>query len=140
MAELAYVALGSNLGDRAAYLAMARAAMTLVPGVRLLAASRVEETIPLGAVPQGPYLNQMVALRTDCEPMALLDRLQDIERRLGRVRVTRWSARIIDLDIVRFGARQFESARLVLPHPGLTHRDFWQREADELDALVGRAA
>ena len=140
MHDVAYVALGSNLGDRAAYLAMARAALTLVPGVRLLAASRVEETIPLGIIPQGPYLNQMVALQTAHEPLVLLDHLQAIERRLGRRRAVRWGARIIDLDIVRMGTREFDSTRLVLPHPGFATREFWQREAAELDALLAVAA
>lgn len=140
MVDLAYVALGSNLGDRAAYLAMARAALTLVPRTRMIGASRVEETIPLGAMLQGPYLNQMVVLRTEHDPLALLDRLQDIERRLGRVRAKRWSPRTIDLDIVRYGARAFASSRLVLPHPGLAQRDFWQRESHELAALSGDVA
>ncbi len=140
MTETAYVALGSNLGDRAAYLATARCALTLLAGTRLVGASRVEETIPLGAMPQGPYLNQMIALRTDCEPLALLDRLQDIERRLGRLRTKRWSPRTIDLDIVRYGARTLTSPRLVLPHPGLAERDFWRREARELAELLGDAA
>lgn len=140
MRDVAYVALGSNLGDRAAYLAMARAALTLVPGVRLLAASRVEETIPLGSIPQGPYLNQMVALQTPLEPLLLLEHLQDIERRLGRRRGVRWGARIIDLDIVRMGTRECRSSRLVLPHPGFADRVFWQREAAALDALLAVAA
>ena len=139
MRDVAYVALGSNLGDRAAYLAMARAALTLVPGVRLLAASPVEETIPLGIIPQGPYLNQMLALQTAHEPLMLLDHLQAIERRLGRRRAVRWGARIIDLDIVRMGKRVLNSSRLVLPHPGLADRVFWQREVNALDALLAAA-
>jgi 2-amino-4-hydroxy-6-hydroxymethyldihydropteridine diphosphokinase len=140
MRDVAYVALGSNLGDRAAYLAMARAALTLLPGVRLLAASRVEETIPLGSIPQGPYLNQMVALHSAHAPLVLLDYLQDIERRMGRRRAVRWGPRVIDLDIVRMSAGVFNSPRLVLPHPGLEDRDFWQRESAALDALLAVAA
>lgn len=140
MRDVAYVALGSNLGDRAAYLAMARAALTLVPGVRLLAASPVEETVPLGSTPQGPYLNQMVALHSTHAPPVLLDYLQEIELRLGRRRAVRWGARVIDLDIVRIGERVFNSSRLVLPHPGLQHRDFWQRESAALDALLAVGA
>lgn len=140
MADVVYVALGSNLGERAAYLAMARAAMTLVPHVRLLAASRVEETIPLGPFAQGPYLNQMIAVATTHDPLILLDYLQAIERRMGRVRARRWSARIIDLDIVRFGNRVLASPRLTLPHPGLAQRGFWRREADALTESLGNAA
>lgn len=140
VADVAIIALGSNLGDRSAYLAMARAALTLVPGVRLLAASRVEETLPLGGAPQGPYLNQMVAISTQHAPLALLDCLQLIEWKLGRMRTARWSARTIDLDIVQQGARRLVSARLVLPHPGIAHRDFWRRELAELSSLLGEAA
>ena len=140
MAEIALIALGANLGRRAAYLNAARNALSLVPGVELVAASRVEETAPLGGPVQGPYLNQMVAITTTLEPPALLARLQLIERTLGRVRARRWDARTIDLDIVRFGERTLVSPALVLPHPGLADRAFWQREVAELEQLIRRVA
>ena len=140
MTVRADVALGSNLGARAGWLASARAAISLLPATRWLAASSVEETIPFGASAQGPYLNQMVAVQTALEPHALLAALHAIERRLGRVRGTRWGARTIDLDIVRYGTRAMQSGALTLPHPGISNRDFWQRELAELDRLVGRAA
>jgi 2-amino-4-hydroxy-6-hydroxymethyldihydropteridine diphosphokinase len=139
MSEIAFIALGANLGDRAANLSAARAALSMVAGVELLAASSVEETVPLGALVQGPYLNQMVAVATTLEPHALLLRLQRIERQLGRIRTQRWGARTIDLDIVRFGERSIHSPTLVLPHPGLPHREFWRREVAELDQLLGVA-
>src|SRR4029079_17959671 len=85
VAELAFVALGSNVGDRAANLDRARVALSLLPGTRLAALSSVEETAPLGAMAQPPYLNQMVALRTRMEPTALLRALHGIEASLGRV-------------------------------------------------------
>jgi 2-amino-4-hydroxy-6-hydroxymethyldihydropteridine diphosphokinase len=134
------VALGSNLGDRAAWLATARAAISLLPATRLLAASSVEETAPFGASAQGPYLNQMVAVETALEPHALLAALQGIERRLGRVRGTRWGARTIDLDLVRYGALSIRTGTLTVPHPGIGARDFWQRELAELDGMVERVA
>jgi 2-amino-4-hydroxy-6-hydroxymethyldihydropteridine diphosphokinase len=140
VSEIAFIALGANLGDRAANLAAARAALSMVAGVELLAATRVEETVPLGSLVQGPYLNQMVAVATTLEPHALLVRLQRIERQLGRVRTQRWGARTIDLDIVRFGERWVQSTTLVLPHPGLPHREFWLREVDELEQLLGVVA
>lgn len=136
MGEVAFIALGSNLGDRASYLASARGAISLIAGSRLLAASRVEETAPLGGGAQGPYLNQMVAVETCLPPMLLLNRLQGIERALGRTRATRWASRTIDLDIVRFGERRETTPTLTLPHPGLDARDFWQREAAELSLLI----
>ena len=138
--EVACVALGGNLGDRPAFLAAARAALTLIPGVRLIAASRVEETAPLGSSRQGPYLNQMVALSTSLAPDALLVRLQAIEQRLGRIRAMHWGPRTIDLDIVRFGSRLVSSAWLTVPHPGLPHRDFWQRELAELQPFIDAAS
>ncbi len=140
MPEIAFVALGANLGDRWANLAAARAALSMVPGTELLAVSNVEETIPLGSLVQGPYLNQMLAVATTLEPHTLLAGLQQIERQLGRVRTRRWGARTIDLDIVRFGERSLESPSLVLPHPGLPHRVFWRREVEELERLLGVAA
>ena len=140
MSERAFVALGSNLGDRAAYLASALSALSLLPDTRLSAASTVEETAPFGPAAQGPYLNQMVALETSLPPLALLAELQRIERSLGRVRRARWGARTIDLDLVRMDAVDMRSPTLVLPHPGLPARDFWQRELAELEAILGAAA
>ena len=137
MREVAFIALGSNLGNRACYLASARSAISLIAGSRLLAASRVEETASLGNAPQGPYLNQMVAVETSLAPLLLLHRLHDIERALGRVRLSRWAARTMDLDIVRFGGRREMSATLTLPHPGIESRAFWQREVAELAGLIG---
>ena len=135
--ERVYVALGSNLGDRAAHLAYARARLAALPRTRLLRESRVEETAPLGPVPQGPYLNQMVLLETALEPAELLGQLHAIEAERGRVRTegVRWGPRTLDLDIVRFGDRRVRGTDLTLPHPELPRRDFWQREIAELDAF-----
>jgi len=134
-AERVYVALGSNVGDRAAHLAYARARLAALPGTRLLDQSRVEETAPLGPVPQGAYLNQMVLLDTRLEPAELLVRLHAIESERGRERqpAVRWGPRTLDLDIVRFGDRVMREPTLVVPHPELPNRPFWQRELAELD-------
>ncbi len=134
MPDVAYVALGSNLGDRVRYLAHARAALARLPTSRVLAASRIEETEPLGGVPQPAYLNQMVKLETALEPRELLARLHDIERELGRTREERWAARTIDLDLVRYDEVASDDPQLQLPHPGLATRGFWQRELAELEA------
>jgi 2-amino-4-hydroxy-6-hydroxymethyldihydropteridine diphosphokinase len=133
-AERAYVALGSNLGDRAAHLAAARDALTRLPGTTLLAASAVEETAPLGGMAQPPYLNQMVLLETRLTPRELLAACQAIEQAAGRVRTERWGARTLDLDIVRYGQRRVSEPDLIIPHPELPNRDFWQRELAELHA------
>jgi 2-amino-4-hydroxy-6-hydroxymethyldihydropteridine diphosphokinase len=133
-----YVALGSNVGERAAHLAFARERLSRLPQTRLLAVSTVEETAPLGGVVQGPYLNQMALLETALEPAALLGHLLAIEAARGRDRsaTVRWGPRTLDLDIVRYGDRVIAEPNLTLPHPELPHRDFWQRELAELDLLV----
>jgi 2-amino-4-hydroxy-6-hydroxymethyldihydropteridine diphosphokinase len=134
MAEPVYIALGSNLGDRARNLAEARARVAALPDTTLVAESRVEDTEPLGPPGQGRYLNQMVLIRTDLSPRALLDGLLAIEQGLGRERGVRWAPRTIDLDIVRFGDRAVNEPGLTIPHPELPNRDFWQRELAELMA------
>ena len=130
--RVAYIALGSNLGDRSAHLATARRSLAALPASHLVASSVIEETAPLGDVPQGPYLNQMVALRTRLSADELLEHLHGIERRAGRVRRERWGPRTLDLDIVLIEGEVRADDRLVLPHPGLAERPFWQRELAEL--------
>ncbi len=135
--EWVFVALGSNLGDRAVQLERARKAMAALPGTDLVAVSEIEETEPLGGPAQGPYLNQMVLLHTALGPNELLMHLLAIERNAGRQRRERWAARILDLDIVRFGDRSMASPQLTVPHPELPNRSFWQREIEELAGYVG---
>jgi len=131
-AERVFVALGSNLGDREAHLAAARDALARLTDTRLLAASAIEETAPLGGMVQPPYLNQMVLLETELEPRRLLGALQAIEAARGRVRTSYWAPRTLDLDIVAYGDRQIQDPDLVIPHPELPRRDFWRRELSEL--------
>ena len=127
------MALGSKVGDRAAHLAHARARLGALPGTRLVAQSRVEETAPIGPVAQPPYLNQMVLLETTLEPVALLERCLQIEAERGRERQERWGPRTLDLDIVRYGDQTVRQPDLTIPHPELENRDFWQREIAELE-------
>lgn len=137
VSDTAFIALGSNLGDRAAYLAAARSAISLTRGVRLLAVTAVEETAPIGTTVQGAYLNQMIAVNTTLSPDALLIELQRIERGLGRVRGVRWGPRTIDLDIVQYSGVRTRTVSLELPHPGLASRAFWQRERADLERIIG---
>ncbi|MDP3773682.1 MAG: 2-amino-4-hydroxy-6-hydroxymethyldihydropteridine diphosphokinase [Gemmatimonadales bacterium] len=126
------IALGSNLGDREAALAGARAAIARLPGTRIMRASAVLETEPLGPVPQAEFLNQMLLVETTLEPRALLEALLLIERAAGRVRGERWGPRTLDCDIVLFGDRVVNESGLVIPHPEIPNRAFWQRELAEL--------
>lgn len=129
----AYIALGSNLGDRAAYLAQARERLAALPDSVLCGASSVEETAPLGGLDQPAYLNQMVALDTSLAPRELLTACQRIEAEAGRSHEARWESRNLDLDLVRYGTLCLREPGLVLPHPGFPDRAFWQRELAELE-------
>jgi 2-amino-4-hydroxy-6-hydroxymethyldihydropteridine diphosphokinase len=133
MTERAFIALGSNLGDRDAHLRFARDAIAALPETRIVGASNVEETEPFGPPGQGPYLNQMLAVETTLAPHALLDRLQEIERAAGRVRDVRWGPRTLDLDIVRFARQRIDEPGLTIPHPGLADRAFWRRQLAQLE-------
>lgn len=124
----AVVGLGTNLGDRLAFLARAVAAIEAHAAARVLAVSPVYETSPVGGPPQGDFLNAAVCLTWDGEPLALLDALLAIERELGRVRdaptVVRWGPRTIDLDILWIDGLTLSSDRLTVPHPRLAARAF----------------
>lgn len=132
--DIAYVAIGSNLGDRPANLGLARQAIATLPRTRLLAESSIDETEPLGPVPQGPFLNQMVAIETELSPHELLEHLHAIEQLAGRERTIRWGPRTLDLDIVAYGRQSVHNGELHVPHPELPNRTFWQRELAELTA------
>jgi 2-amino-4-hydroxy-6-hydroxymethyldihydropteridine diphosphokinase len=134
MRDVVYIALGSNLGDRAAYLARARAAIAALPSTALIAESSIEETAPLGPIAQPAYLNQMLAAETELAPAELLAALRLIETAEGRDRRERWGPRTLDLDIVRFDEQIVNTPNLTIPHPELPRRDFWQRELAELAA------
>ena len=134
MRDVAYVALGSNLGDRDTNLALGRSGLAALPRTRVLAVSSVEETAPIGPAGQGAYLNQMAAIETELSPRELLAALLDVEKAAGRVRGERWGARPLDLAIVAMRAQRSASPDCRVPHPELSNRDFWRRELDELGA------
>jgi len=136
MTDIVYVALGSNLGDRQLTLEKARAAIAAIRGTRIVAESTIEETEPIGPIPQSRYLNQMVAVETSLAPHTFLSALQRIERAAGRVRAVRWGPRTLDLDIVLIEGKEVSGAALTVPHPELPNRDFWQRELDELKVAL----
>jgi 2-amino-4-hydroxy-6-hydroxymethyldihydropteridine diphosphokinase len=122
--ERVFIALGSNLGDRAAWLQKAREKLFGPPTVKLVQASSIYETAPVGKTEQPPFLNQVIEVRTTLTPEDLLSALLQVERELGRVRGERWGPRIIDLDLLAFGRRASRSRQLILPHPELHRRRF----------------
>ena len=125
-AQIAYVALGSNLGDRHALLRRAARALASEPGLEVVNASRVFETDPVGPAPQQDYLNAVLRLRSQLSPGELLERMLEIERICGRTRVaeTRWGPRCIDLDLLIFADRCIDGPGLTVPHPRLAERSF----------------
>lgn len=133
MSARAWIAAGSNLGDREAYLSLARRELAATSGIHAMVAGDVEETAPLGGLDQPPYLNQMLRVDTTIEPRTLLHICHDIERAAGRQRLSRWSSRTLDLDLVRYGDVLCDLSELSLPHPGLRARSFWAREIAALE-------
>ena len=120
-----FIGIGTNEGDRLANISRAVRAMGALPEVRLVQMATVIETEPVGGPPQDPYLNTVVEIETALEPAALLAALQEIERRLGRVRsAVRWSSRPMDLDLLCYGDRRIDTPALQVPHPWLHERRF----------------
>lgn len=132
MRDVAYIALGSNLGQREVFLAQARRAIADLATTRVLGLTDAEETAPIGPVVQGPFLNQMIAIETELSPQDLLAELKRIETDAGRVRRARWGPRTLDLDIVLFENQSVREPGLTVPHPELSNRDFWLRELASL--------
>lgn len=118
MAVSAYIGLGSNLGDRRAMIADA------LGKLRPRRVSSIVETDPVGKTDQPRFLNAVAEIETDLDPVALLDRLLEVEQGLGRVRHERWGPRTIDLDLLLYGDKQLTSDRLSVPHPELHRRRF----------------
>jgi 2-amino-4-hydroxy-6-hydroxymethyldihydropteridine diphosphokinase len=121
---VAFLGLGSNLGDRLANLQGAVDLLHGEPGLRVVASSRVWETEPVGGPPQPDYLNAVIRVETDLSARDLLDAAHRVEDRLGRVRKERWGARPIDIDVLLFDEETIDESDLVVPHPRLTQRAF----------------
>lgn len=134
---LAYIGIGSNIGDRAAYLRLAQERLAGLDGTRLVAASRVYETEPVGPVPQGKYLNAVARLDTQLDPYELLDALEAIEQladRPPRDERVKWGPRTLDLDILLYGKQVISNDELVVPHPMMHERWFVLKPLADLDA------
>jgi 2-amino-4-hydroxy-6-hydroxymethyldihydropteridine diphosphokinase len=127
MADLvdATIALGSNLGDRRAFLDEALARLRLQPGIEVVSVSAHHETEPVGGpAGQGAYLNAVAIVRTSLKPIQLLHVLQGIENQLGRVRAERFGPRTIDLDLLLYGTEVVQMDELTVPHPRMHERRF----------------
>ncbi len=121
----AYIGLGSNLQDPRAQVEGGLAALAQLPESHCVACSALYGSRPLGPLPQPDYVNAVAALETRLAPHALLDCLQALEERQGRVRDgVRWGPRVLDLDLLLYDELILDDPRLILPHPGLSQRDF----------------
>jgi 2-amino-4-hydroxy-6-hydroxymethyldihydropteridine diphosphokinase len=129
--KLVYLALGSNLGDRAENLRLAREQIE-APDLHVLRASSIYETAPRDVEDQPWFLNQVLECETDLFPRQLLGRLQKIERKMGRKRTIAKGPREIDLDILLFGNAVVKAPELEVPHPRLPERRFVLEPLTEL--------
>jgi 2-amino-4-hydroxy-6-hydroxymethyldihydropteridine diphosphokinase len=122
-----FVALGSNVGDRSAYIDAARQSLENLRRTRLIRFSSVYETAAAGPVVQGDFLNAVAMLETDLTAIELLVALVEIERSCDRPALAervRWGPRTLDLDIVLFGDEVIDSDMLTVPHPLMHARRF----------------
>ncbi|MGP4042581.1 2-amino-4-hydroxy-6-hydroxymethyldihydropteridine diphosphokinase [Gracilibacillus sp. D59] len=120
----AYIALGSNIQPRLNYLEQAIKQLAEHDEIIIKDQSSVYETDPVGFVEQEQFLNMVIEIETDLDPIPLLNVCQSIERILGRKREIKWGPRTIDLDILVYNQENIETERLILPHPRLHERAF----------------
>jgi 2-amino-4-hydroxy-6-hydroxymethyldihydropteridine diphosphokinase len=120
----AVLGLGGNLGDRRAFLAKAVAAISARRGITLMAVSALYETAPWGKTDQPAFYNAAVKIDTHLAPRGLLDAILAIEAGLGRRREERWGPRVVDIDILLYGAAEIDEPGLRVPHPRLAERAF----------------
>lgn len=121
---IAYIGLGTNLGDRELNLRTALKELGTLPTIELCRMSSLYETAPVGLTEQPDFLNQVVSVRTTLSPRQLLNALLHIENKMGRTRTIRWGPRVIDLDLLVYGNAQVEMPGLTVPHPRLRERAF----------------
>src|SRR5260370_11103105 len=133
----AYVALGSNLGDRRDYLDRALQALQEHPRIEVTQVSTYHETAPVDGPPGQPnFLNAAAELKTDLSPRELLDVLLRVERSLGRVRQERHGPRTIDLDLLLYGDQVVQEPGLTVPHPAMQERRFVLKPLAEIAPRV----
>lgn len=146
--KCAFLALGSNMGDRAQHLRSARDALHAQPSVSVTSASKIIETpalLPEGASPSWdkPFMNQVVSIDTTLAPRDLLTLAKAIETRLGRGPGPRWAPRVIDIDVLAVEDTVVSEDGLTVPHPELANRLFvlkpWREIApDWRHPILGR--
>ena len=127
----AYIALGSNLGERRNTILRA-IDMCKEKGIAVINVSSLIEADPAGGPPQEKFINGVMEVETDRSPQELLSILLEIEKSLGRVRSIKNGPRTIDLDILLYDEINLESEELVIPHPRMLERDFVMKPLEEI--------
>ncbi len=122
--SLAYIGLGSNLGDREDYIRKALKMLSDVAGVEVLRNSDIIETAPLAGAAQPKYLNCVTEIKTALSAQNLFKKIAQIENALGRERESKWSSRTIDIDLLLFDSEIITTADLTIPHPQMHLRSF----------------
>jgi 2-amino-4-hydroxy-6-hydroxymethyldihydropteridine diphosphokinase len=120
----AYIALGTNIGDRRKNIEDALVALNLVPDVKVTKISNIHETEPVGYLNQNMFLNACCEVETELSPHALLGVCLGIEAAMGRIRQIKNGPRIIDLDLLLYENEKINTPELTLPHPRMYERDF----------------
>lgn len=122
---VAYIGIGSNVGDRVAFNRRAVTELEGIEGVGVSATSSLYETSPVGGPPQRSFVNMVVRIETGIGPRPLLEACQQIETSLGREPASiRWGPRVVDLDILTYGDEKLNEPDLEIPHPRMTERRF----------------
>jgi len=120
-----YIGIGSNLNDPVRQVEQAIVELGQLANCEVLTSSSLYRSAPMGRTDQPDYINAVCALSTEYDPIHLLEILQAVELRHGRIRGDeRWGPRTLDLDILLFGEKIINQGRLIIPHPGLDQRSF----------------
>jgi len=133
MGHIAYIGIGSNLGDKIKQCERAISEILKVDRHKLLAKSSFFKTLPMGYTSQDWFVNGAIKIETDLEPTELLGALKTVESQLGREETFRWGPRTIDLDILLFDEIEVRTERLQIPHPRLHKRQFVLVPLAEID-------
>jgi 2-amino-4-hydroxy-6-hydroxymethyldihydropteridine diphosphokinase len=133
MKHIAYIGIGSNLGDKLSYCETAISEILKIDRQQLLAKSSLFKTEPVGYASQDWFVNGVIKIETDLEPSELLRTLKTIEAQLGRTETLRWGPRTIDLDILFFDDIQIQTGELQIPHPLIQNRRFVLVPLAEID-------
>lgn len=120
----AYIAFGSNMGNRIQNIIKAIDLLDSTEGITVKKISSIYETDPIGYINQNSFLNGVLVVETALSPLQLLDDLQYIEKQLKRERIIHWGPRTIDLDILLYNQTMIKEERLIIPHPRMLERSF----------------